>query len=31
MDEFLLFEAFEREGYIPHQHIKKVISYICGQ
>ena len=31
MDEFLLFEAFERKDYIPQQHIKKVISYICGQ
>ena len=31
MDEFLLFEAFERGDYIPQQHIKKVISYICGQ
>ena len=31
MDEFLLFEAFDRVDYIPQQHIKKVISYIFGQ
>ena len=31
MDEFSLFEAFEREDYLPQQYIKKVISYICGQ
>ena len=31
MDEFLLFEAFERGDYIPQQHIKKVISYVCGK
>ena len=31
MDEFLLFEAFENEDYFTQQHIKKVISYICGQ
>ena len=29
--EFLLSEAFERGDYIPQQHIKKVISYICGK
>ena len=31
MDQLLLFEAFERGDHIPQQHIKKVISYICGQ
>ena len=31
MDEYLLFEAFERGDYIPEEQIKKVINYICGQ
>ena len=31
MDEYLLFEAFERGDYIPEEQIKKGINYICGQ
>ena len=31
MDEYLLFEAFERGDYIPEEHTKKVTNYICGQ
>ena len=31
MDEYLLFEAFERGDYIPEEQIKKVINYICSQ
>ena len=31
MNEYLLFEAFERGHYIPEEQIKKVINHICGQ
>ena len=31
MDEYLLFEAFERGDYIPREQIKKVTNYISGQ
>ena len=31
MDEYLLFEAFERGDYIPQESIKKITNYICGQ
>ena len=31
MDEYLLFEAFERGDYIPYSHIKKITNYIAGQ
>ena len=31
MDEYLLFEAFERGDYIQREQIKKVTNYICGQ
>ena len=31
MDDCLLFEAFERGGYIPEEHIKKITNYIYGQ
>ena len=31
MDEYLLYEAFEREDYIPQEHFKKVTNYICSQ
>ena len=31
MDEYLLFEAFEKGDYIPEEQIKKGIYYICGQ
>ena len=30
MDEYLLFEAFERGEYIQEQDIKKLTNYICG-
>ena len=31
MDEYLLFEAFERGDYIPREQIKKITNYISGQ
>ena len=31
MDEYLLFEAFEMEDYIPREQIKKITNYISGQ
>ena len=31
MDEYLLFEAFERGDYIPRKQIKKIRNYISGQ
>ena len=31
MDEYLLFEAFERGDYIPQESIKKIRNYTCGQ
>ena len=31
MDEYLLFEAFERGDYIPREQIKKIRNYISGQ
>ena len=31
MDEYLLFKAFERGGYIPQEFIKKNTNYVCGQ
>ena len=31
MDEYLLFEAFERGDYIQRESIKKITNYICGQ
>ena len=31
MDEYLLFETFERGDYIPYSHIKKITNYIAGQ
>ena len=31
MDEYLLFEALEREDYIHQEFIKKITNYICGQ
>ena len=31
MDEYLIFEAFEREDYIHQEFIKKITNYICGQ
>ena len=31
MDEYLLFEAFERGDYILQEFIKKVTNYICCQ
>ena len=31
MDEYLIFEAFQRGDYIPYSHIKKITNYIAGQ
>ena len=31
MDEYLLFEAFERGDYISREQIKKITNYISGQ
>ena len=31
MDEYLLFEAFERGDYIPQESIKKITNYTCSQ
>ena len=31
MDEYLIFEAFQRGGYIPYSHIKKTTNCIAGQ
>ena len=31
MDEYLLYETFERGDYITQEHIKKVTNYICHQ
>ena len=31
MDEYLLFEAFERGDYNPYSRIKKIIHYIASQ
>ena len=31
MDEYLLFEAFERDDYIPWEQIKKITNYISDQ
>ena len=31
MDEYLLFEVFERGDYIPHEQIKKIANYVSGQ
>ena len=31
MDEYLLYETFERGDYITQEHIKKVTNYICSQ
>ena len=30
MDEYLIFEAFQRGDYIPYLHIKKIANYIAG-
>ena len=30
MDEYFLFEAFERGDYINEEDVPKVINYICG-
>ena len=31
MNEYLLFEAFERGDYIPQESIKKITNLNCGQ
>ena len=31
MDECLMYEAFSRGDYIPHEKIKKVTNFICEQ
>ena len=31
MDEYLIFEAFQRGDYIPYSHVKKITNYIAGQ
>ena len=31
MDEHLMYEAFLRGEYIPHEQIQKVTNFICGQ
>ena len=31
MDEYLLFEVFERGDYFPREQIKKIANYISGQ
>ena len=31
MDEYLLFEAFDRRDYIPREQIKKATNYISSQ
>ena len=31
MDEYLMYEAFLRGEYIPHEQIQKVTNFICGQ
>ena len=31
MDEYLQYEAFARGDYIPHEQMKKVTNFICGQ
>ena len=29
MDKYLLYEAFARGGYIPHEQIKTITNFIC--
>ena len=31
MDEYLMYEAFSRGEYIPHEQIQKVTNFVCGQ
>ena len=31
MGEYLMYEAFSRGHYIPHEQIKKVTNFVCGQ
>ena len=30
MDKYLLYEAFARGDYIPHEQIKTITNFICG-